>query len=130
LKNKVGVLLILLFLILCAFFYFDSTNKIVLTDKDSGRKLDVNKGQLIDLILSENPTTGYSWQLIRKLAPILKEHFPEEYKVNSRLIGAGGKRTFHYLAAEKGNIVLGFVYIRPWEKAAPSGEYKVFITVR
>jgi len=61
---------------------------------------------------------------------VLSENAPQVYKVDSGLIGAGGKRTFHYLVSSKGSITLGFVYRRSWEKKPPIKTFQVFITAK
>lgn len=124
------LLIVSMFVLLASAVPAFSVNKTVLTDADSGRKIEIMKGDLVDLIISENPTTGYRWLASTKITPVIRENSPQEFKADSVLIGAGGKRTFHYLAAAKGKVVLGFVYKRSWEKKSAIKSFQVSIIVR
>ena len=53
------LLLTVLFCVSCGIFR--GSGKIVLTEKDSGRILETEVGDTLELRLSANPSTGYSW---------------------------------------------------------------------
>jgi inhibitor of cysteine peptidase len=106
-----------------------------LTDADNGKAIKVKVGDDIQVILSGNPTTGYSWTttLSDKDKAVLQQQGAPVYaqgNTNPSVVGAGGAYTFTFKAAVKGQVALKFDYARPWETGvAPIQTYAVTITV-
>jgi inhibitor of cysteine peptidase len=106
-----------------------------LTDADNGKAITVKVGDDIQVILTGNPTTGYSWTatLSDKDKAVLQQQGDPVYaqgNANPSVVGAGGAFTFTFKAAAKGQVVLKFDYARPWETGvAPIQTYTATITV-
>ncbi|NOZ23344.1 MAG: protease inhibitor I42 family protein [Planctomycetes bacterium] len=101
-----------------------------LAEKDSGKTVKVGLGDAIEVVLKCNPTTGYAWTIASIDKAILKPVDKEEYKPDSRAIGAGGKMTMRFRAVGKGETTLKLIYHRPWEKNKPAArtfEVKVVV---
>lgn len=91
---------------------------ITLTQENDGGECRVRHGQIFQVILPENPTTGYRWTLVEP-APSEVTLVRQEYAAKSHdssLIGAGGLRTMTFQAAGEGTIYLVLLLKRPWDK--------------
>ena len=102
-----------------------------LSENDNGKRVQLHPGQKMDVVLFENGTTGYQWQIVPVNRNVLKETAKPDFKPSSGLIGAGGERTFHFKAASPGKTVLRLAYRRQWEaNVPPLKTFTVRITVR
>ncbi len=85
-------------------------------------------GEKFNITLSENPTTGYTWNYSISNSNILKIIEDKYCAMNNNTIGGGG---FHYWIIEglkKGNATIVFKYRRPWEnKSVKTIIYKIYI---
>jgi inhibitor of cysteine peptidase len=95
-----------------------------LTEADNGKTITVKVGDDIQVVLSGNPTTGYSWAT--SLSPadkaILDQQGDAVYAQQSTgqsVVGAGGTFTFTFKAAGAGQVTLKFGYARAWESVPP-----------
>lgn len=79
----------------------------------------VKKNQEWSISLEENPTTGYSWQLFitgnGSITTISDDYKTPNYDPTSPLVGVGGIHTWYFRAEKEGEVMLTFVYERPWE---------------
>lgn len=82
--------------------------------------LSDQQADALDIALSGNPTTGYTWELASPEPEIV--HVSESSYVPAQTAEklAGGGGTFHYTVTGKkpGNCTLRFHYLRKWEGAA------------
>jgi inhibitor of cysteine peptidase len=86
--------------------------------------ISVAPGDIFEISLDSNPTTGYSWQADfdqEYLELVSQEFVPPQ----SDLVGAGGTEIFAFQALEVGETKLTLVYKRSWETEA--AETRVFI---
>lgn len=93
--------------------------------------LEMDRGQTLEVILDENPSTGYIWTLSK--APELfkaEELFKldAQPKSDTPIVGAGGKKTYRFTALKAGEEVLHIQHVRPWEKTAVN-EWKCRVRV-
>jgi inhibitor of cysteine peptidase len=88
-------------------------------EADSGKTYPVSPGALIQLLLSENPTTGYQWNLTVTpgLTIVNGSYIPDD--PTGKLVGSGGTHVWFLEAAGEGQQVITGNYERSWE--APSG---------
>ncbi len=113
-----------------------SGSPVRLTEADNGKAVTVKTGDLVQVVLAGNPTTGYSWStsLTDADKAVLQQQGDAAYAQESTdpsLVGGGGTFTFTYKAAAPGQVVLKFDYARPWETGvAPIQTYSVTITVK
>ena len=72
----------------------------------------VTVGEAFAVALVGNPNTGYNWQ-----ATVDAQHLEllmQEFEMESKAVGAGGRDVFRFRALETGETHLAFEYRRPW----------------
>lgn len=105
----------------------------VLTEKDSGRTLHLNKGDTLTLHLNANPSTGYLWKFgsppYDESVVILRG---DRYTHPAELLaGSPGKRVLTFVPSASGRTGIRLIYVRPWEKgAAPAKEFNLLLIVK
>lgn len=99
--------------------------------RDGGRKVVLRTGDTVALSLAENPSTGYSWQVVSSGAPVVRAEGNPTFRPDNKLHGAGGTATYRYEAVAEGTSLLKLVYRRPWEKdAAPADAFEITLVVK
>ena len=77
----------------------------------------VEEGQEFVIALESNPTTGYQWQLAEPLEEeilsLVKTEFEEP---EEEMVGAGGEEKWTFKAEGRGDTIIDFAYVRPWEE--------------
>jgi inhibitor of cysteine peptidase len=86
----------------------------LLRDFDLPGPLDIRAGEELVLELPENPTTGYRWSL-QVSGSALRELPAATYTASGTGIGAGGHRTFRFIAAQPGTASIHATLSRSWE---------------
>lgn len=73
-------------------------------------------GEEFEVVLGENITTGYEWQLNynEDLFDISDSYEP--YSASRKTMGLGSKRIFTIKAKKTGNETIEFSYERPWKE--------------
>lgn len=85
---------------------------------DSSKELyqiSAEAGDLLELTLDENPTTGYIWQFDNNLENL--QLVKDERKLGSEGSGSGSQRLITFKVLEKGDANILFVLKRPWGDA-------------
>ncbi|MCB2190963.1 MAG: protease inhibitor I42 family protein [Deltaproteobacteria bacterium] len=85
--------------------------------------LVVKKGQVFQVSLEANHTTGYKWMLAKvpnsKVVKLVTNNY-QQAKAKSPdgkpLVGAGGHETWTFKAMGPGKAMIVLNYARPWEK--------------
>jgi len=93
-----------------------------LTIADAQRTIDLREGERLEVTLSGNPTTGYSWELDSVDESILRSLGKPRYAASSGATGSGGEFIFAFEAKAPGKTELRLVYCRPWEKGTKPAE--------
>jgi predicted secreted protein len=89
----------------------------MLYDDDNGKTVDVSKDCEIIIELTENPTTGYTWELTAPgLTYVSDEYVPDAN--TEGLVGAGGVHVFTYKAENTGIFNIEGIYKRSWENTS------------
>lgn len=108
----------------------NSPSLTTLSESDNGRTVELRVADKLDVTLSENPSTGYVWEIETMDQAIMKQAGDSEFTPGSGL-GAAGKRTFHFEAIASGQSALKLVYHRPFEtNVPPSSTFEVTVIVR
>lgn len=107
---------------------------VVLGAGDSGSQVELAAGQVVEVTLESNPTTGYSWEVSAVDAAVLSQlgevEFREAPKEGEQMVGVGGTETFRFSSAA-GETTLTLVYHRPWEKDVdPLETFTIQVVVR
>ena len=88
---------------------------IVITQSDKGKTFNVIEGDSISIQLSENPTTGYRWELQAFNEEVI-ELRDSHFSLNAGAgIGGGGKRTFNFKTRALGTSKIYLRLRREWE---------------
>lgn len=103
-----------------------------LGDADNGSSITLAAGETLELVLTSNPTTGYSWSAA-EVPDCLEQEGEAEYDSDALpgMMGAGGEDTWRFTAVEPGEGSLRLEYARPWEseQEAPAEIYQIDVTV-
>jgi len=89
--------------------------EITLDEKACGSSRSLSVGDLLEVRLPGNPTTGYAWDVIT-LPPLLQKQKEPAHRSDSQRIGAGGITSFVFRVAVVGEGTLDLAYRRHWEK--------------
>jgi len=85
-------------------------------DKTYNRKvIFTQKGDVVEIQLEENPTTGYLWK-INSFDEQHLSYMENKYNNLGNAIGAGGLRTFYFKILDEATSELHFSLGNPWEK--------------
>ncbi len=102
-----------------------------LTETDAGSTVEMNVGDMLEVMLEGNPTTGYDWEMASGDAAVLEQLGASTYKADSDLMGAGGQVTLRFKAVAAGQTTLQLVYHRPWETDEPPAQtFEVSVIVK
>lgn len=100
-----------------------------LDESSSGEVVVITEGQLLELSLASNPSTGFSWQYFPEPDNSILKETGHEYRGQSNLPGAGGREYWTFQAAGTGSATLSLAYMRPWESRMPEKIFKLDIRV-
>ncbi len=92
------------------------TRAVEITEADSGMHVDVRTGDMIELSLASNPSTGYSWVLADAPLNCLLLGSERYIESESGLVGAPGIQEFVFEAVDEGAEILRLEYLRRWEQ--------------
>lgn len=83
------------------------------------------------MTLTDNPSTGYGWQVNNAASQNLSlvDIADAGFVRDSKLIGAPGQRRFRITARQPGTAVVLFDYARPWEHVVPARRHVVTIKI-
>ena len=87
------------------------------TIADNGQTIFVSPGDLIELRLAENPTTGYLWTM-EDAAPFLSIQSVEFIRNTDGGIGSSGTRLFRLLVEQGGSREIHLKHGQPWTRIA------------
>jgi predicted secreted protein len=122
---------ILIILLMAAFLAACTAGGTSLGEADNGKTVEVKTGNVIEISLPGNITTGYNWVVDPADLTILTQEGEPEYKAESDLVGAGGMITLKFKATIAGQETLHLVYRHPWEpEMTPEGEFEVTMVVK
>lgn len=100
-----------------------------LTMANNGQVINLSNGQVIEVRLPANPTTGYTWSVHHRdwnLIPL--GHWYESSAPGT--MGAGGTQVFRFRTNANFRHDLTFFYERPWETSRPPAKvYDVLLQV-
>jgi inhibitor of cysteine peptidase len=108
-----------------------NTVTVTVKAKDKEGKAKLARGDMLEVRLPSNRTTGFGWQLAKYDKDKLKSQGKPEYeKPKKPLPGAGGVEVFRFTAEAAGKTELELVYKRPFEKDKPPARtYKLTVEI-
>ena len=113
-KAVVLVCILVLVLASCG----EDSGTLVLIDTDSGSEVEVAGGEVFEVQLASNPSTGYSWEVDAMSTPGLVELVRRTFVDPSAadVVGAEGTEVFVFEAGAAGAGVLRLAYLRSFEE--------------
>jgi inhibitor of cysteine peptidase len=104
---------------------------LVLTEDDASQTVEVAQGEIFQVSLEGNLTTGYNWVMAPQDPMLVEMQGDPEYQEASNLVGSPGTITFTLKAVAPGQTTLHFDYKRPWEETTkPEKTYDVTVDVK
>ena len=103
----------------------------VITDADKGASVQLKTGDILEVHLRSNPTTGYLWYVHPKSTPLLKLIGQSQTKAAQPGVGRPIFQIFQFQAVGAGDGILLLHYIRSWEKPLPAEEqFDLHVAIR
>jgi len=99
----------------------------VIDEADNGREVRVALGEIIELRLPENRTTGFKW-IIKSSGEPVCGLLDDRFIAGEKTHGGGGTRQWRLRAVAAGTAHLELALSRSWEGQPPARTFK--ITVR
>ena len=94
---------------------------LVVNEASSGQTVELSTGQVMELRLPENPTTGFRWHVTSPGGPACRIVFDTYQSPDRAIPGAGGAHVWRVEAAQAGLCNLTLRYSRSWDTEAASG---------
>ncbi|WP_257224179.1 protease inhibitor I42 family protein [Acinetobacter sp. YH16042] len=85
--------------------------------------LEMDRGQTLEVLLNENPSTGYVWSLAEqpklfKVEEVFQSAQQQAAADTTPVLGVGGQKTYRFTATTAGEELLHLKHARAWEKTA------------
>ncbi len=127
-KQLVFLMLLLIALVGCT----EELGPIQVDSANNGAALDMTTGQMLNINLDSNITTGYKWNLVTPPdARVLKLLSSKYNEPKSTAAGAGGSETWQFQAVGRGTTSLKLGYARPFEpNTPPAKEFSITVNVQ
>jgi predicted secreted protein len=100
------------------------SDMLTLDDSAAGQAVNLAVGQVIELRLAENPTTGFVWSVVRDGAPACAVVGQAFVAAQGGVPGQGGRKTWHIEGRRAGDCDILLVNRRPFE---PHGAQRDFV---
>lgn len=85
-----------------------------LTEADNGSSVSLWLGERLEVELSGNATTGYTWEIASVNTNVLRQYGAMEYTASSGEAGSAGWYLFRFESVAAGQTPLQMVYRQPW----------------
>lgn len=95
---------------------------IVIRQADAGQYFTAHTGDMIEIMLEENPSTGYLWEVMEIDHNILDPSESSFFSGGDAIVGKAGTRKFQFEVKAPGETVISFRLNRPWENEADAIE--------
>ena len=82
--------------------------------------LEMDVGQTLELTLSENPTTGYLWQVAKpqNILKVEEIYRQDVLKSQQAMVGVAGEKLFRFTALQPGEEWIHVKHARQWKQKA------------
>jgi inhibitor of cysteine peptidase len=102
--------------------------EIVLSKADSGKTIELRRGDALAVHLEENPTTGFQWAGAESQSSVLSLR-GSDWRPEGIAIGAGGIRVIRFEATQAGDMQIVLRLIQEWEPDEVDREFQVHVHV-
>jgi copper homeostasis protein (lipoprotein) len=100
---------------------------VTLVEGDSGRAIDVERGQRVFVVLGADRATGYDWALEPSAPGPLASLGDSVYAQGAGALGSGGSAIWFFRASGSGRQELAFQYRRLSQRDAPAAKTVSFL---
>ena len=115
-------LIIPFFALMCA-----SAPSVLVSEKDNAKQFSLKKGEIIQLSLDAQLSTGYGWQ-VSSLGGV--EQYGDIDVKTAKVIGGIDTQNIRFRALAAGKGFIELKYIRPWKKDdSPLRYFKVSLSI-
>jgi predicted secreted protein len=119
----------MLLFVLCTPSAFAATK--VVTDADKGGTVEIKMGDVLEVRLSSNPSTGYMWYVLKQSTALLKLTSQSQTEATQPGVGRPIEQIFEFAPKATGTGVLLLHYVRSWEKPSASDEqFDLHVTIK
>jgi len=102
----------------------------VVTDADNGKAVEIKMGDVLEVRLSSNPSTGYAWYLQKQSTPLLKLTGQSQTQSTQPGVGRPVVQVFEFAPRATGSGVLLLHYVRSWLNPDPNEEqFSLHVTI-
>jgi inhibitor of cysteine peptidase len=101
---------------------------IIVDQAYSGKTLDLPIGEVMEVRLAENPTTGYRWSIVVNGAPACAM-LSDRFEHPSGPPGRGGEHTWHIKGVVAGECDITMLYRRSFEPNAVGQSFALHVRV-
>lgn len=102
-------------------------SRVSLSEVNNGAEVSVATGDIVEIDLPGNPTTGFDWKVADTDKSRL-EFMGSTFTPDSDLVGSGGTYRFRFRAVAAGDVFLRLVYKRSGD-AAPADTFTATIHI-
>ena len=88
-------------------------------ERDAGSSLEMEIGNILEIVLKGNPSTGYMWQVASDDNPILRQIGETVFTPERQARGSGGTIIMRFEAVTEGTTPLKLIHHRSFEKDMP-----------
>jgi len=102
---------------------------LLIQQADNGQTFDTSVGQMFEIRLPENPTTGFRWAMTsgKSACSLVRDEFHPPQPAPP---GASGEHTWEFKAVAAGDCEIELSYRRSWETEVPPAQaFKVHVHV-
>jgi inhibitor of cysteine peptidase len=99
-----------------------------LDESFDGREIELPVGGELEVVLKENPTTGFHWAVESMAAPACALA-DDNFELAKTARGSGGIHRWRLKAKQKGEGKISLSYRRSWETKAPVRTFTVTVRV-
>jgi predicted secreted protein len=107
----------------------ESAGPAVYTAADDGRTVEAAVGDTIEVRLTQNPSTGYAWEVTASDGLSTEADDFVAPSASPELVGAPGTRVLMYEVTAAGTQSIAAVYARSWEAGAGGDEQQFSLTI-
>ena len=97
-------------------------------DSYAGKTVNLPVGQVMELRLAENPTTGFRWSFVSKGEPVCVV-VGDAYQAQGGPPGRGGEHEWRIEGAQVGECDIALDYRRSFEQAPPARSFTLHVRV-
>jgi len=125
------IILIVSLLSACSTSVSPEKSTMQLSEADAGRQVELHVGDILELTLPVNPTTGYQWETSDLDSAILRPVGEQTFEPSSNAVGSGGEVTLRFEAIGTGQTALKLILRRPFEKdVSPIQMFEAIVIVQ